>query len=276
MPDNYARVSVVVPCYNCSHTVQRAVESVAKQTLLPSEVILVEDCSDDETLQTLYHLQALYPDGWIKVIPLGVNDGPGTARNAGWEVAKEPYIAFLDADDSWHPQKIEIQYSWMIKHPDVALSSHGCQQVNDESTMADKCDFSIVDPGFEAVGRKQLLLSNRFLTPSVVLRRDIDQRFQNSKRYCEDYHLWADICCDGLKCCRSELPLTYLFKANYGEAGLSAALYKMEKGELDIYLSLFKRRLIQLRVLLFLVGWSLTKFIRRIAIVSIKKYTGLR
>ena len=274
MPDNYARVSVVVPCYYCSHTVQRAVESVAKQTLLPSELILVEDCSDDETLQALYRLQALYPDGWIKVIPLGVNDGPGTARNAGWEVAKEPYIAFLDADDSWHPQKIEVQYSWMIKHPDVALSSHGCQQINDESIVDDKYDFSIADPGFKAVGRKQLLLSNHFLTPSVMLRRDIVQRFQNSKRYCEDYHLWADICCGRLKCYRSDLPLTYLFKANYGEAGLSAALWKMEKGELDIYLSLFKRELIQLRVLLFLVGWSLAKFLRRVVIVSYKKYIG--
>lgn len=271
MVNSCASVSVVIPCYRCSDTIDRAVASVAGQTMQPVEVVLVDDCSGDDTLAALYQIQTNYPQGWIKVIPSPINTGAGTARNVGWEAATQPYIAFLDSDDSWHPQKIEIQYSWMINHPDVALSGHALQQVDDEDAVTRKEDFSNVDPGFKAVSKKQLLLSNRFSTSSVMLRRDIVKRFRNGKRYCEDYNLWAEICLAGLKYYRSPLPLVYFFKAAYGAAGLSAALWQMEKGELDMYLSLFKTKLINLGTLLLLVGWSLTKFLRRLAVVSVAK-----
>jgi glycosyltransferase involved in cell wall biosynthesis len=270
MPEQ-ARVSVIIPCYRCSETIERAVVSVAEQTLQPVEVILVDDCSGDDTLTTLYQIQANYLQDWIKVIALPKNAGAGTARNVGWEVATQPYIAFLDSDDSWHAQKIEIQYGWMMKNPNVALTGHACQQVDDEGAVNGKEDFSIVDSRFIAFTKKKLLLSNRFFTPSVMLRRDIVQRYPNGKRYSEDYQLLLEICCAGLQCYRSELPLAYLYKAAYGEAGLSAALWQMEKWELDTYLSLFKTKSIQLGTLLFLVGWSLAKFLRRIAIVIVKK-----
>ena len=124
-----AKVSVVIPCYRCADTIARAVTSIAEQTSRPAEVILVDDCSGDDTLATLYELQAEYPQGWVKVIESPKNAGPGTARNLGWEAATQAYIAFLDADDSWHPQKIEMQYGWMSKNPEVALTGHTCQQL---------------------------------------------------------------------------------------------------------------------------------------------------
>lgn len=122
----FADVSVVIPCYRCSDVIERAVTSVWEQTLRPAEVILVDDCSGDGTVDTLYALQKKFPPNWIKVIELEQNSGPGEARNAGWAAASHSYVAFLDADDSWHPQKIEIQYSWMIEHPDVVLTGHEC------------------------------------------------------------------------------------------------------------------------------------------------------
>lgn len=266
-----ACVSVIIPCYCCSDTIRRAVASVAEQTLQPVELILVEDCSGDNTLVTLYKIQSDYPDGWIKVIASAVNSGPGTARNIGWEMATQPYIAFLDSDDSWHPKKIELQYGWMIKNPDVALTGHAFRQVNDEKAIVNKINSSIDDAEFYAVGKINLLLSNRFSTPSVMLRRDLVQRYPSGKRYSEDYHLWLQICCAGLKCYRSDLPLTYLYKAAYGDAGLSAALWRMEKGELDMYRSLFNLELIKLGALVSLVGWSLLKFLRRVVIVTLAR-----
>ncbi|MHB1099234.1 MAG: glycosyltransferase family 2 protein, partial [Burkholderiales bacterium] len=106
-------VSVIIPCYRCAETIARAVDSVLKQTLPPEEILLVEDCSGDDgnTLAVLHSLQQNNP--FIRVIPLAKNGGPAAARNAGWDAAKQPYIAFLDADDAWHPKKLEIQYSWM-------------------------------------------------------------------------------------------------------------------------------------------------------------------
>src|SRR5574340_1082572 len=121
MIDERAPVSVVIPCYCCSETIGRALVSIASQTMLPQEVILVEDASPDggETLGKLRHLAGEYGETFIvKVIALKENCGAGSARNRGWEAAGQPYIAFLDADDAWHPKKIELQYSWMCEHPE--------------------------------------------------------------------------------------------------------------------------------------------------------------
>lgn len=265
-----ASVSVIIPCYRCSDTIERAVASVAAQTLQPAEVILVDDCSGDGTLSALSKVQMQYPQGWIKVISSQENGGAGAARNAGWDVATQHYIAFLDSDDSWHPLKLEIQYNWMMDHPDVALTGHACQLVDENVSQV---DFSI-DTTFHAVSKNNLLLSNRFSTPSVMLRRDIQQRFSDGKRYCEDYQLWLEICCAGLLCCRSNLPLANLYKAAYGDAGLSAALWKMEKGQLDSYRSIYKDRKIGRGVLLALYVWSFFRYFLRVSRVYVRKTIG--
>jgi glycosyltransferase involved in cell wall biosynthesis len=142
---NIARVSVVIPCYRCADTIERAVMSVAEQTLKPYEVILVEDCSGDYTLDVLYSLQSQFDVDWIKIIPLKVNSGPGTARNVGWNASQQDYIAFLDADDSWHPQKIEIQYGWMVKNSDVDMTGHDFQYLKTMDEPTEKHNVDTVD-----------------------------------------------------------------------------------------------------------------------------------
>lgn len=260
-----ADVSVIIPCYRCTDTIERAVNSIAEQTLLPAEVILVDDCSGDNTLALLYRIQANYPQGWVHVIALPRNAGPGTVRNVGWEAATQPYIAFLDSDDSWHKQKIEIQYGWMQQHPEVAMTGHACKQVGDKIVLSTEEDLLADEPGFYEVVKIKLLLSNRFPTRSVMLRNDVPYRFPAGKRYIEDYHLWTEICCNGLKCYRSDFPLAFLYKATYGEKGLSASLWKMEKGELDTYRSLFKQGHIGYIQQSGLFAWSLMRFLKRIA-----------
>ena len=136
-----ALVSVVVPCYRCIATLERAVRSVAQQTQRPAELILVDDASGDGTLELLRTLQARYGD-WVRVVALPANAGAASARNAGWNVATQPYIAFLDADDAWHPRKVEIQWDYMQRHPDVALSGHLCRQLPPTATEADRADLT--------------------------------------------------------------------------------------------------------------------------------------
>jgi len=85
---------------------------------------------------------------WIKVIALTENGGAGTARNVGWTAAAHAYIAFLDSDDSWHPQIIETQYSWIIKHHVATLTGRACQHVDDESINNGQVDFFGADPEF--------------------------------------------------------------------------------------------------------------------------------
>jgi glycosyltransferase involved in cell wall biosynthesis len=270
MPD-FAPVSVVVPCYRCADTIERALLSVFTQSWKPAEVILVDDFSGDDTLAKLYALRDDYPSGWVNVFALKENCGPGSARNKGWENSSQPYIAFLDSDDSWHPKKIEIQLGWMLRRPDVALTGHayriGCQsQVNEVP------DLDIEGIYFNKIGHRKMLLSNKFSTPTVILKQELLNRFVPKKRYSEDYLLWCEICLDRNECYWSNAPLVNLYKAAYGAAGLSSELWAMERGELDCYSRLHSSGRIRYSLLLLLFTISMVKYLKRLFVVNIRKF----
>ena len=261
-----APISVVVPCFRCEATIDRAVESVFQQTLRPCEVILVDDCSDDQTLAKLHSVKARYPEDWVKIVALEKNGGPGTARNKGWDLSEQEYIAFLDSDDSWHPRKIELQYYWMKEHPEAMLTGHKCLVVNEnEHTKLIKKSPPFNDP--QEISLSKLLLSNIFLTPSVMLRREINIRMAEGKRYSEDYHAWLKIVGSGGAGYFFDCPLAFLYKAEYGSGGLSGNLWRLERGELDTYWRIYKDGHIRIFKLLLISGFSFAKYLRRVAFV---------
>jgi glycosyltransferase involved in cell wall biosynthesis len=263
-----APVTVVIPCYCCANTIEYAVNSIDQQTLKPYEVILVEDHSSDNTLRTLHRLQNHYQTLRIKVIELPKNSGPSTARNIGWKAATQLYIAFLDADDSWHPQKIEIQYNWMKKHPNVALTGHKCKVINRQDGLKYPLLDHIKNP--KLVKDCHLLLSNRFKTPSVMLRSDIDRRFDKTKKYSEDFLLWMQICLKKNNCYYFNSNLAFLHKHAFGEDGLSAQLWNIEKGELQNYRTIYKESLINIFQFMFFSMFSFVKFLRRYIVVQLR------
>lgn len=259
-----ANVSVVVPCFCCAETIERAVSSVYAQTMRPREIILIDDNSSDETLVRLRALKAKYSGDWIKVIALKENVGPGEARNVGWDLAIGDYIAFLDADDSWCAQKIELQYLWMINHPEVDLTGHDYAVIREGESSVSKDSFpSIHELDFKSVGSLEILFFNRFPTPSVMLKREIQSRFSLGKYRGEDYLLWCEILLDGRKAYRSSLVLANIYKAAYGEGGLSGNLLLMERGSQDAYRRLYRSGRLNLLALQGLLFWSRVKFARR-------------
>jgi cellulose synthase/poly-beta-1,6-N-acetylglucosamine synthase-like glycosyltransferase len=173
-----APVSVVVPCYRCADSIVRAVGSVVAQSRRPAELILVDDASADRTGAVLEEIRARYGADWIRIVTLDRNQGPASARNAGWEAATSRYVAFLDADDAWHPRKLEMQCAWMEAHPEFAVTGHASRQLDPGADLR-------ADPGegeAQTVSRAALFASNRFITPSVMLRREIAHRFEVGKR----------------------------------------------------------------------------------------------
>jgi glycosyltransferase involved in cell wall biosynthesis len=235
--------------------------------LVPAEVILVDDDSKDGTIERLNQLRDVYEDGWIRVLRSPCNGGPSVARNVGWNAASQPYVAFLDADDSWHPQKIEIQYQWMSAHPDVVLSGHRFVLKRDLAPPEAVMPGSVVATSFS---RRALLVSNRFSTPTVMLRRSVVNRFEEAKRHSEDFLLWLEICLQGDKTVSLSAELTYLHKAPFGEGGLSSELGRMTRGELDTYSRLFSKGYINRREHAYLHCWCLLKYLRRIALRYLK------
>lgn len=264
-----APVSVVIPCYRCTGTIARALASVHRQTWRPREVILIEDGSGDDTLEHLGALQSAYPDGWVQVLVLPKNAGPGAARNMGWDGASQPYVAFLDADDAWHPEKISLQLGWMLAHPEVALTGHAVQVVDE--TQQQSCEQAPANAEFQRVSPLVQLLSSRFHPPATVIRRELPYRFVTDKRQSEDYLLFSQICLDGHACYRSTTPLAFLFKEHYGASGLTGNLWLAEKGELDFYIRLAQARRIPWVSLFFFIPFSLAKHVRRMFKVSFRR-----
>jgi len=247
--------------------------SISTQTYRPQEVILIDDFSNDKgkSLSEIYRLKDLFNDIEISIISLTKNMGPADARNAGWNKAKQPYIAFLDADDAWHPEKLSIQYSWMAKHPEVVLTAHNTKMLR--SSFVDSKLSKNVD--FIRANICKLLFFNYFPTRSVMLKRDIDYRFLSGKRYAEDYLLWLSIALDKHSVYYLNLPLAFSFKNEFGDSGLTANLYKCHLGEVDTFRHLLRSKKISLKFFFVVVSFAHVKHSRRCLIVFFRKLIQL-
>ena len=221
-----ASVTVIVPCYNVAATLNRAVTSVLSQTVRPTTLLLIDDASTDDTAEVLRDLEMGHPE-WIRCISLVANRGPSYARNVGWDAAVTDFVAFLDADDEWHPRKLEIQLKWFRENLDAQMSGHQCIQYSGNTIEIETESWEV-----RSFTLRDMLTSNRFSTPSVMVRRSVRHRFPVSRRHAEDYQLWLRLAADMGHLERIELPLAWYFKPPYGAYGLSAQLWAMEIGEL--------------------------------------------
>ena len=255
-----APISVVIPCYNSADTIKRAIDSVFLQTWEPSEVIIVDDCSTDygKTHKCLENLKHNYPS--IKLVLLTQNGGPGNARNVGWDMASKDYVAFLDSDDSWHPQKVEIQLKVMLDNKEVDISGHNSCFIEDNP------HYEIYDERtqFDILSKKQFLFSNRYATSSVVLKRELPYRFLSNKKYSEDFLLWLSIVLSNKKAIKINKVLLFAYKKPFGVSGLSGQLWRMERGELETYKIIGTHFNINQLYLALIKIYSLTKFTRRV------------
>jgi len=110
------QISVVIPTYNRRHFLPEAITSVQRQTYRDWELIIVDDGSEDGTREMLENLP-----GPIRLL-FTEHRGVSTARNLGLDAARGKYIAYLDSDDLWHPQKLQIQVRYMETHPAAVIT----------------------------------------------------------------------------------------------------------------------------------------------------------
>lgn len=258
-------VSVVVPCYCCCTTLSRAVKSVLNQTFLPSELILVNDCSDDDG-KTLKLIEEIYskitPDIFqVKVIDLKKNMGPGFARNAGWDIAEYDYVAFLDADDGWAIAKLETQYKCMTSNTLLDLTCHGSIYVSDGGFEERASHFN---PDIRLINLESMLTKNRVATRSVMIKRSCNHRFDISMRYAEDYDLWLRILGSGGRAALLDINLAYIYRPEWSSGGLSGDLWAMQIGECKSLLNVYKQKRISISTLIAVEILSFIKFLRRI------------
>lgn len=150
-------ISVVIPAYNSAATLASAIHSVLDQGVEIQEIIVIDDGSTDETASIARGLSEL-----VRVITVP-NGGPSRARNIGILAAQGDWVAFLDDDDSWHPEKLERQLKLLAEHPELDL-------------LATNWSRSAPTPGHYTGSLTRLsyfsiLLLNRFQTSTVLSRR---------------------------------------------------------------------------------------------------------
>lgn len=191
-PKNHApSVSVVIPVFNAANVVQDAVESVVKQTMPDWELFLVDDGTTDGSNQSAKLKEIATSDPRIHVLQTIGRQGAGPARNMGMAAAKGRYIAFLDADDMWHPQKLALQLAAM-ENAGAVLSCTAITRVNVATGAR-------IDVGVPArVARKQLLRTNVIACSSAVYDSDhYGLRQMPTLRRRQDFAFWLSLMEDG-------------------------------------------------------------------------------
>ena len=122
-------VSIIMPTYNCGAFIAETIATVQAQTHSRWELIVVDDCSTDDTTDVVGALAK--DDPRIRYVRLETNSGAAMARNRAMELAQGRYMAFLDSDDLWHPDKLRRQIDFMTSR-DVAMSCTAYAQVDEQ------------------------------------------------------------------------------------------------------------------------------------------------
>ncbi|ASG04743.1 glycosyltransferase family 2 protein [Vibrio anguillarum] len=139
-------VSIITPSYNCSRQIHKTISSVINQSFLDWEMIIVDDCSTDNSCNIIEEL--IKDEPRIKLLKRKWNAGPAIARNVAIENARGRYIAFLDSDDQWHVEKLAKQIDFM-RDNNVTLSYTAYDKYDDNgkylSTFRPKLKLSYYD-----------------------------------------------------------------------------------------------------------------------------------
>ena len=224
-------VSVVIPYFNAENTIIRALISVKAQTYPVREVIIVNDGSDFILLtKKVDHLKKYL---CITLIDLAENSGAANARNVGVKNSSGRFIAFLDADDVWYPEKIFIQHNYMCK-TGAFLTCHGyIFNLNTHPFLAESYLYT------QNLKILDFLWKNHIFTPTVMIVRERFIVFDIRLTRSEDLKCWISNIQNGDFFYLS-LNLAGGFKRAIGESGLSASYCLMHKEYINAWRYLFK------------------------------------
>ena len=190
------RVSVIVPTFNCARYLSRALDSALAQTFRDYEILVVDDGSTDETRELVDRY-----GGKVRYF-YQANGGLSSARNLALSKASGEFIAYLDADDMWYPQKLETQVEFLDRNQDCGL-------VHSDVTVIDEMDQVIYFQVNKERGRevpqggsmRALLQENHVLILTVLERRDCIERvgtFDERLKETQDYLHWMLLAMEGI------------------------------------------------------------------------------
>jgi len=177
-------VTAVIPCYNAELFVAQAIESALSQIRPADEIIVVDDCSTDRTLEIAQE----YP---VRVLRTPGNQGVSAARNLGLAAAATNLVAWLDADDSWEPNHLDVLVELLERFEEAAVAFSLVKYVGGRSGVWEPKHFIAADRPVEAFS--QCLRNNLVPQMSAVVRRSALLEvggYDENMRRSQDYDLW--------------------------------------------------------------------------------------
>ena len=199
-------ISVVMPSYNAQSVIGSTIESVLSQSHTNWELLIIDDCSSDDTRNIVQEF--IERDKRIKLITLNKNHGaPAAPRNIGVHEARGKWIAFLDSDDIWHPEKLTLQLAVMIE------KNVGFCATSSVSFISDSELVFLKSPKFKTsdIRFSQQQLKGRIVNSSVLVKREYLTKFPLNEdpeyKAVEDYHCWLRILEEFDLCVKIDYPL---------------------------------------------------------------------
>jgi glycosyltransferase involved in cell wall biosynthesis len=200
-----------MPAYNSEAWIARSIDSVLKQTYIDWELIIINDYSKDRTFQIANDY--VEKDQRIRLINLSKNCGVSFARNQGINNSYGEFIAFLDSDDLWHPNKLKCQLAFHDKYPECKISHTNFDLIGQDGPL--KIRFKFFNSFFikkSGLLYRQLIYTNCIGTLTVMVKKEVliqSDLFDVSQYSLEDQDLWLRISMLGYQFGYINIPLSY-------------------------------------------------------------------
>jgi len=234
------KYSVIIPYYKKKAYFIRCLDSLYYQEFKNFEIIVIDDasCDDVSCIIDVYKQKFSFLNIPFSFITLSENYGPSYARNVGIKESIGAYLAFLDADDFWHKQKLIILNKYIDEFKPNLIASESSTSIKGTDNIYTFSDFAIVK-----YFRFKIFFKNIATTPSIIIKNGINYYFDESMRYSEDYDLWLRIILSYKNIYIIEGPqLTFLGRSVLSIGGASSSKFKMRMGELYTHSKLINSR----------------------------------
>ena len=263
--ESFGVISVIIPIYNAENTIVAALDSISSQTEGKFEIIIVNDGSTDNSITQVYAFKKAHPELYITIIDKP-HEGVSATRNTGLRIATGIYIAFLDADDEWHPEKTIKQLAVLNETPHADVV--GCLHKPSARNRPVK-NFALL----KRIASKDMLFKNFFQTSTIMMKRKVFEAtgyFERSISYGEERRYFLQASTIFSCVLMNENLINYgNGKRGFGQSGLSGNIIQMEIGELRNLVYAHKVLGLPLFACCNAIIFSLMKFMRRLCIVYI-------
>ncbi len=260
-------ISIVIPVYNASETIRKVLTSIFDQTYGNYEIIIINDGSTDDSERIITEI--LSENSQVNArYYYQKNKGVSAARNEGLKNSTGDLLMFLDSDDQWVKDKIEKQIKILNDNHQIDFLGSNRDGAILKSFLWYK--FKRINK----ISPRMLLYKNFFMTSSVVFRKEVVKEcgfFNEDMSYSEDLEYFVRII-EKFNCylLNESLISAVTNKPTFGHSGLSARLWKMEKGELNAITKGYKLEFVGFVEYCFICTFSMLKYLRRLTLTTLR------